>query len=140
VLELVREEGADKRTTARFLAFGVNGLSLALMVVVFASTAAIPTGAEVGVAGGGALLGQKLLEAVFGDQAVRRLSAIARNDLRDRVTELMDSERSRYVDVLDALSVDPAGVERLRAASRSVDDLRALSSTDKVQRPAEKGR
>jgi hypothetical protein len=132
VLELVSEEGADKRSTARFLAFGVNGLSLALMVVVFASTAAIPTGAEVGVASGGALLGQKLLEAVFGDQAVRRLSALARADLRDRVTELMESERARYLDALDALAVDPAEVERLRAASRRVDDLRG---PEKLQRP-----
>ena len=132
VLELVREEGADKRSTARFLAFGVNGLSLALMVVVFASTAAIPTGAEVGVAGGGALIGQKLLEAVFGDQAVRRLSAIARKDLRDRVTELMDSERARYLDVLDGLHLDPADVERLRTASRRVDDLRGA---EKLVRP-----
>ena len=47
VLEMVRTEGADKRTTARFLAFGVNGLSVALMVVVFAHTAGV-TGAEVG--------------------------------------------------------------------------------------------
>ena len=39
VLEMVRTEGADKRSTARFLAFGVNGLSVALMVVVFAHTA-----------------------------------------------------------------------------------------------------
>ncbi len=31
VLEMVRTEGADKRSTARFLAFGVNGLSVALM-------------------------------------------------------------------------------------------------------------
>ena len=64
---------ADKRTTARFLAYGVNGLSVALMVVVFASTGGV-TGAEVGIAGGSAVVGQKLLEAVFGDQAVRRLA------------------------------------------------------------------
>ena len=132
VLEMVRTEGADKRTTARFLAFGVNGLSVALMVVVFASTAAIPTGAEVGVASGGALLGQKLLEAVFGDQAVRRLADQARTDLRERVAALMDAERARYLEVLDALAVDGAGVERLRAASRRVDDLRLA---DRPPRP-----
>ncbi|MEP7091043.1 MAG: ABC transporter [Nocardioidaceae bacterium] len=125
VLDMVSTEGADKRSTARFLAFGVNGLSVALMVVVFASTAAIPTGAEVGVAGGGALLGQKLLEAVFGDQAVRRLADLARKDLRKRVTELMDAEQARYLSVLDALEVDAADVERLRQASRGIDDLRA---------------
>jgi len=124
VLELVRSEGADKRTTARFLAFGVNGLSLALMVVVFASTAAIPTGAEVGVASGGVLLGQKLLEAVFGDQAVRRLSAQARADLNERVSVLMAAERARYLEVLDELGVDEEDVHRLREASRRVDDVR----------------
>ena len=132
VLEMVRTEGADKRTTARFLAFGVNGLSVALMVVVFASTAAIPTGAEVGVAGGGALLGQKLLEAVFGDQAVRRLADRARTDLRERVAALMDAERARYLEVLDDLAVGGGDVERLRAASRRVDDLRLA---DRSPRP-----
>ena len=55
------------------------------MIVVFASTAFIPTGAEVGVAGGTTLLSQKVLEAVFGDQAVRRLADRARADLLDRV-------------------------------------------------------
>ena len=67
-IEMVRTEGADKRSTARFLAFGVNGLSVALMIVVFASTAGV-TGTEAGIAGGSAVLGQKLLEAVFGDGA-----------------------------------------------------------------------
>jgi hypothetical protein len=124
VLDMVRTEGADKRTTARFLAYGVNGLSLALMVVVFASTAAIPTGAEVGVASGGVLLGQKLLEAVFGDQAVRRLSREARRDLAERVGELMASERRRYLEVLEEQGVDEAGVHRLREVSRRVDAVR----------------
>jgi hypothetical protein len=124
VLEMVRTEGADKRSTARFLAFGVNGLSVALMVVVFAHTAGV-SGAEVGIAGGSAVVGQKLLEAVFGDQAVRRLAEAARKDLRVRVTALMDEERARYLDVLDELAVDAGDVEALRAASRRVDDLRA---------------
>ena len=84
VLDLVRTAGGDKRTTARFLAYGVNGLSVALMVVVFASTGGV-TGAEVGIAGGSAVVGQKLLEAVFGDQAVRRLAEQARADLATRV-------------------------------------------------------
>jgi energy-coupling factor transporter ATP-binding protein EcfA2 len=122
VLDMVRTEGADKRSTARFLAFGVNGLSVALMVVVFAHTAGV-TGAEAGIAGGSAIVGQKLLEAVFGDQAVRRLAAQARQDLRTRVTELMDAERARYVDLLDGLRVDEADVDRLREAAARVGDL-----------------
>jgi len=123
VLELVRAEGAEKRSTARFLAFGVNGLSVALMIVVFAHTAGV-TGAEAGIAGGSALLGQKLLEAVFGDQAVRTLAARAREDLNVRVQELFDGERVRYLDLLDGLGVDDDAAERLRAAARVVDDLR----------------
>ena len=87
VLEMVRLEGGDRRATARFLAYGVNGLGVALMIVIFASTAGL-TGAEVGVAGGTAIVGQKILEAVFGDQAVRRLAETARADLHARVEEL----------------------------------------------------
>ncbi|MET0997765.1 MAG: dynamin family protein [Marmoricola sp.] len=123
VLELVRTEGGDKRTTARFLAFGVNGLSVALMVVVFASTGGV-TGAEVGIAGGSAVVGQKVLEAVFGDQAVRRLASNARKDLNKRVEVLMDQERRRYLDLLDDLELPPDAAEQLRVLARQVDDLR----------------
>ena len=123
VLEMVRHEGADKRGTARFLAYGVNGLSVALMVVVFAHTAGL-TGAEVGIAGGSAVLGQKLLEAVFGDQAVRSLTERSRQRLEERVSALLDAERARYTDLLDGLEIDPEAADRLRVASRRVDDLR----------------
>lgn len=123
VLDMVRTEGADKRSTARFLAFGVNGLSVALMVVVFAHTAGV-TGAEAGIAGGSAVLGQKLLEAVFGDQAVRALAERARRDLETKVNELLGSERQRYIDLLESLEISPEAPEKLRAASRRVDDLR----------------
>jgi hypothetical protein len=123
VLEMVRTEGAQKRSTARFLAYGVNGLSVALMVVVFAHTAGV-TGAEAGIAGGSAVVGQKLLEAVFGDQAVRRLAENARKDLNERVRVLLDSERARYTEVLDALAVETDGADKLREMARRVDDLR----------------
>ena len=123
VLEMVRTEGADKRGTARFLAYGVNGLSVALMVVVFSHTAGL-TGAEVGIAGGSAVLGQKLLEAVFGDQAVRSLAERASASLTLRVRELVDAERARYLDLLDSLALDGQTPEQLRAAARRVDDVR----------------
>jgi hypothetical protein len=123
VLEMVRTEGADKRSSARFLAYGVNGLAVSLMVVTFASTAGL-TGAEVGIAGGSAVLGQKLLEAVFGDSAVRSLAERARKDLERRVDELFSGERARFSTVLDDLGVDPRSPELLRAAARRVDDLR----------------
>ena len=123
VLEMVRTEGADKRSTARFLAYGVNGLSVALMVVVFAHTAGL-TGTEAGIAGGSAVLGQKLLEAVFGDQAVRSLAERSRQSLEVRVRELLNTERARYLEILDGLTISAEAPEQLRAASRRVDDLR----------------
>jgi hypothetical protein len=132
VLEMVRTEGADKRTTARFLAFGFNGLSVALMIVVFAHTAGV-TGAEAGIAGGSAVLGQKLLEAVFGDQAVRRLAEHARTDLETRVAELYAGERDRYVQLLDGLGLEPDASTRLRESAVGVDRLR-LSAPRGTQR------
>jgi hypothetical protein len=128
VLDMVRNEGADKRTTARFLAFGVNGLSVALMVVVFAHTAGI-TGAEAGIAGGSAVLGQKLLEAVFGDQAVRSLAERARADLDRRVDALMGVELARYRTLLDGLGIAPGDPDRVRDAARRVDDERFASQS-----------
>ncbi len=123
VLDMVRTEGADKRSTARFLAFGVNGLGVALMIVVFAHTGGL-LGAEVGVAGGSAVLGQKLLEAVFGDQAVRSLAHRARTDLERRIRLLMDAEQERFSSLLDSLELEPDAPDALRTAVHRVDDLR----------------
>ena len=128
VLDMVRAEGSDKRSTARFLAYGVNGLSVALMVVVFAHTGGV-TGAEAGIAGGSAVLGQKLLEAVFGDQAVRTMASRARRDLEARVDELYEAERRRYTDLLESVSGTAGASENLRQAARRIDDLRFARSS-----------
>ena len=69
-------------------------------------------------------MGQKLLEAVFGDQAVRTLAARAREALEQRVAELMGAERARYLDLLDSLALPDDSAEQLRDAARRVDDLR----------------
>jgi hypothetical protein len=119
ILEMVRDEGTDRRTTARIMAYGVNGLGVVLMLVTFASTAGI-TGAEVGIAGGTAVVGQKLLEAVFGDQAVRELSKRARQKLEERVEELYAAERARYEGAVNAVHVEPDQGAALRAAISAV--------------------
>ncbi|WP_299035657.1 GTPase domain-containing protein [uncultured Pseudokineococcus sp.] len=113
VLDLVRAEGEGRRTRARVLSFGVNALGVALMVVVFASTAFIPTGAEVGVGVGAAAVGQRVLEAVFGDAAVRALAERARADLLRRVDELVDAPRLRLLEVLESTGVDVGAAARL---------------------------
>jgi hypothetical protein len=99
LMDLIRTEGQDKRTQARWLSFGINGLGAALMIVVFSMTAGL-TGLEIGVAGGTAVVGQKLLEAVFGEDAVRRLARTARDDLNTRCRRLLAAEQERFLERL----------------------------------------
>ena len=118
LMELIRTEGQGKRTQARWLSFGINGLGAALMIVVFSMTAGL-TGLEVGVAGGTAVVGQRLLEAVFGEDAVRRLARTAREDLHTRCQKLLQDEQQRFLSRLDApRGVDPDVLASHAAALR----------------------
>ncbi len=124
VLELVRTEGASKRTAARIGAYGVNASGLVVMVAVFTSTHFIPTGLEFAVAGGTTVLSQKLLEAIFGDQAVRRLADRARADLVGKVEVLLAGEEARYAAALDEVAGDPEVPTRLRASAMVAEAAR----------------
>ena len=117
VLDLVRTEGAGKRSTARVLSLGVNGAGLVVMVAVFAHTGGL-TGGEVAVAGGTSALGQRLLEAVFGDAAVRSLAAKAREDLRERAARLLAAEQARFDQLVESSAPAPGTAERLREGVR----------------------
>ncbi|MBN9374019.1 MAG: ABC transporter [Cellulomonas sp.] len=131
VLELVREQGASRRGTARYLSFGVNAAGVALMVVAFASTGGL-TGVEVGIAGGTAVVAQKLLEAVFGDDAVRRLTTLARERLDERVRLVLGAEAARYTALLHAHGAI-AGGDALRAAAHAVE---VAAHDERSARPA----
>ena len=123
VLELVSDEGRTKKSRARFLALGTNGVGIALMMVVFSTTGGI-TGAEVGVAGGTAVLAQRVLEAVFGEDAVRRLAKRAKQDLDARVEALLAGELARYEAALDEVGVRAEVADAIRAAVAGVNDVR----------------
>ena len=123
VLELVRAEGGDRRTTARVLSFGVNGVGVMLMLLVFSQTGGI-TGGEVGIAGGSAVLAQRILEAIFGDQAVRDLAAKARRQLMAKAEELYAGEQARLHAAVAALEVSAGQADRLKAASTAVEAIR----------------
>jgi hypothetical protein len=125
VLALVAEEGADKRTAARVASLGVNGAGLAVMIGVFAHTGGL-TGGEVAVAGGTSVAGQRLLEAVFGDQAVRTLAREARLELVSRVERLLAGEVDRFAALL-APRDDSTGAA-LRAALAQVQITRRQSA------------
>ncbi|GIH69920.1 ABC transporter [Sphaerimonospora thailandensis] len=119
VLDMVRSEGADRRTLARAASFGVNSLGVLLMLAVFSATGGI-TGIEVGIAGGTGVLSQKLLEAVFGDQAVRELTRAARADLRRRVGLILDEERVRFTSLLTGIGGAADTAAHLREAAGAV--------------------
>jgi len=120
VFDLVREEGASKRATARLASLGVNGAGLTVMLAVFAHTGGL-TGAEVVVAGGTSAVGQKVLEAIFGDQAVRTLAAQAREDLFARVERLLREDAARFGALLDQAAPEAESFARLHEA---VDAIR----------------
>jgi hypothetical protein len=123
VMELVRSEGAAKRTTARLASLGVNGAGLTVMLAVFAHTGGL-TGAEVIVAGGTSALGQKVLEALFGDQAVRELAARAREDLVERADRLLRDDAARFDALLDGVAPEAESLARLHGA---IDAVRRAS-------------
>lgn len=134
VLRLIRAEGADKRLTARLLSLGVNGAGVVLMILVFAHTGGL-TGGEVGIAGGTAILAQRVLEAVFGDQAMRGMTKRAREDLTKRATALFANQAKCFTEALPvpAPSAD-ALREQLRACQKAATSLRTTPARDR--RPA----
>lgn len=123
VLEMVRDEAGTRRTTARYLAFGVNGFAVLLMIVAFSMTGGL-LGSEIAIAGGSAVLAQRLLEAVFGDQAVRSMATKARAALLEQVEALYDDERARFERVLEEVSVQQETVSEVRSAAAAVEAAR----------------
>ena len=133
VLALVSSQGAQRRTAARLASFGVNGAGLTVMLLIFAQTGGL-TGAEVLVAGGTSALSQKLLEAVFGDGAVRALATQARLDLMERVERLLDAEAERFRSLVLAGAPDPRAA--VRVARRRADLEQARRASAQLSRPA----
>ena len=112
----VQARGAGKRDLAFGVSLGVNALAIAAMVGVFAATAGV-TGTELGIVAATGFLNQKLLQAIFGEAAMREMIANA----RERLEALIDDEFSKERDRYDRLTSDPAELrtlaEELRAAT-----------------------
>lgn len=126
VLEMIREEGADKRKRARFLSLGVNATAVMLMVAAFSLTGGI-TGIEAGIAGGSGVVGTKLLESIFGEDAVRRMATRARTDLLERMADLLTEHAQPFTAVLE--ETDPqAEAEDIHRAAEQVQKIAAEMS------------
>jgi hypothetical protein len=127
VLDLVREQGADKRSTARILSWGINGAGAVVMIAVFAHTGGL-VGGEVAVAGGTTVVGQRVLEAVFGDAAVRSMAARAREDLQRRADALLRYEQARFDERVDDAAPGADAAEALRRAAHGLATSRRTAS------------
>ncbi|WP_313969313.1 dynamin family protein [uncultured Rothia sp.] len=126
VLEMIREEGADKRKRARFLSLGVNATAVMLMVAAFSLTGGI-TGIEAGIAGGSGVVGTKLLESIFGEDAVRRMATRARTDLLERMAGLLTEHAQPFTAVLE--ETDPQAVaDEIHRAAEQVQAIAAEMS------------
>lgn len=129
LVQYIQENAGQKRKTARIASIGLNVVTVSLMVVVFASTAGL-SGGEIAIASGSAVVGQKLLETIFGEETVRRMAKMAREDLNTRVGELLATERQRYESVIAPL-IDGSTSDQLRAAA----DEAAGSVEKQAERP-----
>jgi energy-coupling factor transporter ATP-binding protein EcfA2 len=110
----VQARGAGKRDLAFGVSLGVNALAIAAMIGVFAHTAGV-TGTELGIVAATGFLNQKLLQAIFGEAAMREMIGNARERLEELLRDEFSKERDRY----DRLSADPAELRTLR------DEMRA---------------
>jgi hypothetical protein len=72
------------------------------------------------------VLSQKLLEAIFGDQAVRELAADARRNLSERVEKLLSGEAKRFTELLDLAHVDPNLGSWFRSQQAAIDAARSV--------------
>lgn len=118
LVETIQNTAGDKRKQARLISLGLNAVTVALMLVVFASTAGL-TGGELAVAGGSAVLAQRLLETVFGEDNVRRMAAKAREDLAARTELFLEEERTRFDAVTTPLT-EGAQAADLREAMEAI--------------------
>lgn len=86
------------------------------------------TGGEVAIAGGASAVGHALLEALLGDDNLRRLAVEARQNLLERVAALYDDERRRFEGVLARGGVLEHGGDELRRLAKPLTHSGTLAS------------
>jgi len=121
----VRERGGNRRAVALAASVGVNALGVVTMLAVFAHSAGL-TGGELAIAGGTAVVNQKLLEALFGEAAVRSLIQDARADLAATLQRVLDADAGRFLALIGPPEVAPA--ELVAAAARVLEEAGRLAA------------
>jgi hypothetical protein len=113
--KIVEQRGQDRRAFAFVASLGVNAIGVVAMLAVFAHSAGL-TGGELAIAGGTAVLNQKLLEALIGEAAVADIIRGADRDLRATLRAGLETDRARFLDLLAPGEAGPE--ELLEAAGR----------------------
>jgi hypothetical protein len=113
---MVEERGHSRRAFAFAASLGVNAIGVVAMLAVFAHSAGL-TGGEVAIAGGTAVVNQKLLEALIGEAAVADIIRAAERDLRRTLHSALEGDARRFLDLLAPAGEGP---EALRAATGRV--------------------
>lgn len=114
VLDTVKTEGADKRLSAKFLAFGADGVALSAMIVALAG----PSGRD--------QVARRVLDSILGPEQAGRVVERARADLDARVRRYVDAERDRQLRVLPSVTELEAVRARLSESARGAEHARHL--------------
>lgn len=122
--EIVRDNGGHLATTARFMAYGVQGLAATLAVATLSRDGAPPEAAQ------SAALGRRLLDSVFGGVPAAGMLDRAADSLSRRVDTLFTAEGDRFRTLTEEWGLQPDAAEQLRHAVRRVDDLRFAVKLD----------
>ena len=93
------------------------------MLLVFSQAGASSDG-ETGTAGGSSLLATHILEAIFGDQAVRSLVSKSRRSLMDRTQELYFDEQAPLREAVSTIQVSTGQADRIKDASAMIEAAR----------------
>jgi energy-coupling factor transporter ATP-binding protein EcfA2 len=121
----VQERGHNRRAVALGASVGVNALGVVTMLAVFAHTAGL-TGGELAIAGGTAVVNQKLLEALFGEAAVRSMVQDAEADLRATLQRVMNADAWRFLALVGTPEIAPRDLQA--AAARVLDEAERLTA------------
>jgi 50S ribosome-binding GTPase len=130
---MVEERGQSRRAFAFAASLGVNAIGVVAMLAVFAHSAGL-TGGEVAIAGGAAVLNQKLLEALIGEAAVADIIRAAERDLRRTLRSALEGDARRFLDLLARPGDAP---EALRSAADRVlaEAERLVATLARAQTP-----
>lgn len=121
---LVGTTGKDKRATARLAAAGEDAVGAALMIVVFSSTAGLSEGrpAAAGSAAGGA---ERLLEAIFGRDAVRSAARRARESLLESAAAFFAEELAPFRKACEEVAIGTEFRNEVNRAFSRIERLHA---------------